>query len=154
MRLTTTIDRMTPDDLRHALDQALPKLPDNVCLCSNLDFRKTLSFDFADYDIAPTGLADTEILIDLVLRQSRRYGIEGGECGSVFTCLHCGCVMSETWEDYSISMSRSTVSWDGKSQHRGCYAVGFFGLVAADFAQIHDFDQIALGEFLQRIGLS
>ena len=145
---------MTPDDLRQALTAGLPNLPQGKCLCANPDFRKTLSFDFADYGIAPTGLADTKLLIDVVLRQSRRYAQGRGEGGATFTCLVCGCVLSETWEDYSISMSRSTIAWDGKSNRRGCYAVGFFGVMAADFARVHDFDRVPLAEFLRRIGLS
>jgi hypothetical protein len=144
---------MTPADLQQALDQTLPTFPLNVCLCSNVNFRKTLSFDFVDYNIAPSGLADTEILIDMVLRKGNRYTIGGGERGAVFTCLNCGCMLSETWEDYSISMSRSTIPWEGKTGLRGNYSIGFYGVVATDFTQIHDFDRVSLGVFLQRIGL-
>lgn len=54
---------MTPSELQLAIGPVLARMKPGRCLCSNRSFRKTISFDFRDYDISPTALADSEILI-------------------------------------------------------------------------------------------
>ena len=144
---------MTPAELELVISQALAHVKPGACLCSNESFRKTMSFDFQDYDIAPTGLADAEVLISLLLRDKRRYQYDATETGGTFTCVSCRSILVEKYDEYSIAMSRSTVSWEGRKAVRGKYVVGFFGLAGSDFARIHDFDKVAFDDFLVGLGL-
>lgn len=143
---------MTPSELQLAIGPVLARMKPGRCLCSNRLFRKTISFDFRDYEISPTALADSEILISNVLRDKRRYQWVVSESGSTFTCLTCESVLVETYEEFSISMSQSTIAWDEKSTIRGNYVVGFYGFTGADFARIVDFDPVGLNDYLTMLG--
>ncbi len=143
---------MTPADLQLAIGAALARMNPGRCLCSNRSFRKTISFDFTDYGIPPTALADSEVLISNVLRDKRRYRWDVSESASTFTCLTCASVLVETYDEFSISMSRSTIAWDEKQTTRGNYVVGFYGFTGADFARIADFEKVALDDYVTMLG--
>ena len=113
---------MTPEEFTN---QVLPNLKESVqegCLCSSDGFRKVVSFNFEDYrflnlgpEIAPTGLADSEILIQEFIRT--RYISERSKSPSpsvtiqVFQCPVCRSKCIETYSEYSISMNRSYVKF-------------------------------------------
>jgi hypothetical protein len=149
-----SIALMTPDDFRLAIVPRLALMKPDCCLCSNRSFRKLISFEFQDYGIAPTGLADAEVLINEVLRDKLRYRLKTSNTGGTFTCLACQSVLVETYDEYSISMSRSTIAWDEKKTVRGSYVVGFFGFTGADYARINDFDSVELENLVAMLGLT
>jgi len=134
---------MTPDEFRsHALPQILTAWQEG-CFCASPGFRKLLSFDFQNYEIGPVGLADSEILIDSIIRKEFKSLSESGtfETTTIYECPNCGTTCTECYADYSINMYRSTVTFDGDPAPagEGLYLVGFYGFNREEFARIIDF---------------
>ncbi len=79
---------MTPDEFRQAVLPQVVAAWDDHCFCTCPGFQKLVSFNFRDYGIGPTGLADSEILIDELIRQrfTRQQELEsppGENCASL-----------------------------------------------------------------------
>lgn len=150
---------MTPDEFREAV------LPDVVaawrrsCMCTSPGFRKLLAFDFRDYDgIGPVGLADTEILIDVIVRNeftAQGEPVSGaGETTQDYVCSQCGVRCTVHHEDYSINMACSVVDFaDAEiSASTGLYLVGFYGFKREDFGKVDDYRKaVSRDEFLRAL---
>lgn len=136
---------MTPDEFRESLLPNIVAAWDDRCFCANPGFQKLLSFDFRDYSIGPTGLADSEILIDEIIRQrfTQRHKPDSdqGEITQAYECPQCGATCTELYAEFSISMYQSTVTFDLNPvlAAEGLYLVGFYGFKGSEFAKINDF---------------
>ena len=137
---------MTPDEFRSEVLPQILTAWERGCFCPAPGFRKLVSFDFRDYAIGPVGLADSEILIDSIIRQqfttlSQLDDSEVSEISTTYQCPNCGATCTEIYAEFSISMYRSTVRFDGGSPaaDEGLYLVGFYGFNREEFARIDDF---------------
>ena len=136
---------MSPDDFRESIISHLVPAWEKKCFCAIPAFRKLISFNFADYGIGPVGLVDSEMLIHEIIRQ--KFEKQGdtrsvqGKSIATFTCPQCKRICTDTYEDFSISMYRSYVTFDGDAPVTTgvLYLIGFFGFDGSDFAKINDF---------------
>lgn len=138
---------MTPDEFREiVLPQIVTAWNDN-CFCANPIFQKLLSFNFRDYGIGPAALADSEILIDALIRQRFTQQHEPkshqGEITQVYKCSQCQATCTELYAEFSISMYQSMVTYDQNPTlaPSGLYLVGFYGFKQNEFGKISDFQQ-------------
>lgn len=148
---------MTPDEFREAV---LPRIMadwEAECLCASPGFQKLLSFDFRDYGIGPVGLADTEILIDAIVRQrflrQDKSESSSGEVQQVCICPQCQATCTERYAEFSISMYQSVVTYEQpKLALTGLYLVGFYGFKRDEFDKVDDFQRASTTEeFLRRL---
>ena len=149
---------MTPDEFRESVLPAIEKAWQDQCLCDSPVFRKLVSFNFDDYGVGPTGLADAEILIDEIIRKKfEKTGDVTEEISSIsqrFRCPRCGSACTEFWREFNINMSFSHVLFDKqpKRSDDAYYLVGFFGFARHDFANVSDFHRSpSTDDFLQRL---
>lgn len=149
---------MTPDEFHeHVLPQVVNKW-DEHCFCANPSFRKLLSFNFRDYDIGPTALIDSEMLIDAIIRQRFTKKDEPtshqGEITLVCNCPQCEAICTELYAEFSISMHQSSVTYtDGPALAKyGLYLVGFRGFDINEMRSIPDFQQASTpDEFIRHL---
>lgn len=136
---------MTPDDFRHTVLPDVLQAWNAECFCRNPGFLKLLSFNCEDYDIGPVALADSEILIDEIIRRRfHRVGEPSSHRGFTtqdYSCPKCQRTCKETYAECSINMYCSYVSYKRSAPvcAEGIYLVGFYGFSGADFGKIHDF---------------
>ncbi|HPF41454.1 MAG TPA: hypothetical protein P5081_22125 [Phycisphaerae bacterium] len=137
---------MTPEEFRQRTFRTLANAWKQGCFCDSPGFQKLMSFDFQKYGTNPVGLADTEILIDEIIRN--RFKKEGGDKAPdpaagwpTYTCPQCGATCDVGWQDYSISMNCSTVKFHGRRKRAkvGLYVIGFYGFSKKSFEKIRDF---------------
>jgi hypothetical protein len=138
---------MTPDEFSESVLPQIVTAWDDRCFCANPGFLKLVSFNFRDYDIGPTALADSEILIDAIIRQRfvRRHEPESrhGEVSQAYECPQCGATCTELYAEFSIRMRQSTATFDLTPvlARKGLYLVGFYGFNGEEFGKIHDFQR-------------
>lgn len=151
---------MTPDEFRQDVLPRIVASWSQTCFCANPGFRKLLSFDFRDYDIGPTGLADSEILIDELIRkrfiQTSDSESRPSHIIQAYQCPQCRATCRVMIEEFSISMYRSTVAFNGHPSRdgEGLYLVGFYGFKRDDFEMIHDFRRAeSIEPFTQHIAM-
>ena len=142
---------MTPEEFHETVLPAILSAWDEQCFCASPGFQKLVSFDFRDYGIGPTGLADSEILIQSIIRdrfkqQERRSEHEIST--QVHLCPQCKASCTERYEEYSINMYQSSVTYDRHPNRSatGLYLVGFYGFRQREFALVHDFQRAATVE--------
>ena len=116
------------------------------CRCEVPAFQKLISFNFEDYQIAPTLLWDSEILIHEVIREGFEPLDEGiqrqGESRRRYQCRDCLRTCTESYSEYSINMYRSFVLFDDDCRAgRTEYLLGFRGFEEKDFEKIADFSR-------------
>ena len=137
---------MTPDEFQKRIVPTIIAAWERGCFCRSPGFRKLVSFNFEDYGIGPVALADSEILIQEIIRG--RFTRDGeansdgmGTSSQVYRCPKCGARCTETYAEYSVSMFRSFVIFETVPEKAasGIYLVGFRGFKQADFAKIRDF---------------
>lgn len=150
-------ETMTPAEIRREVFPELIRAWKRRCFCASPGFQKLISFDFRDYDIiGPVGLADTEILIDEIIRErftkAKRHQSRTSDEWPDYICPQCGAKCSVGWEDFSISMNRSVAQFDGDfpQSETGLYLVGFYGFDRSEFARIKDFRQTVDAEEYRR----
>ncbi len=147
---------MTPDEFRESVLPQIVADWDGRCFCANPGFQKLLSFSFRNYDISPSALADSEILIDAIIRQrftqQREPRSRQGEVTQGYKCPQCGATCTELYAEFSISMYQSTVIFDLDPvlAHKGLYLVGFYGFDRNKFGKIDDFQPAATTEDFTR----
>lgn len=158
---------MTPEEFAKKI---VPKISvaTNKCLCTSKGFRKLLSFNFENYRrllpvtrIAPTALADAEILIQKLIREGFvRVGSPKSAQGGTrqeYRCPRCGIGCIEIYTEYSINMARSFVLFndDVPLLSKGYFLVGFYGFEEKDFKRINDFERAKnVDEFIDWITAS
>jgi hypothetical protein len=137
---------MTPDEFQKHILPTILSAWDKACFCRSSGFLKLVSFNFEDYEIGPIALADSEILIQQIVRDHFTRDGEPTSDGQgttfqAYRCPQCGARCRETYAEYSISMYRSFVLFDDVSAKAplGIYLVGFYGFNQGDFARVHDF---------------
>ncbi|MCA9254324.1 MAG: hypothetical protein KDA33_01745 [Phycisphaerales bacterium] len=137
---------MTPEEFRQRTFRTLVRAWNQQCFCDSPGFQKLMSFDFHKYGTNPVGLADTEILIDEIIRE--RFEKQGADTGPdpagawpTYRCPQCGATCDLGWQDYSISMNCSTVKFHGRRKRArvGLYVIGFYGFKRSSFEPIKDF---------------
>ena len=138
---------MTPEEFRQNVLPGIVTAWDKQCFCAAPGFQKLLSFDFRNYGIAPTGLADTEILINALIRQRFTPQDEPekgtGERAQDYLCPQCQARCTEVYSEFSIHMYQTTVTYQAIPALApvGHYLVGFYGLKQADFLKVTDFER-------------
>lgn len=152
---------MNPDEFRDSVLPSVVAAWGDRCFCGNPGFRKLISFDFRDYGIGPTALADAEILIEAIVRKrfTRQHEPEShdGETLQVYSCPQCALSCTERYAEFSISMYQSTVSYDGHPAlaARGLFLVGFYGFSRKQFEKIDDFEAAPTAdEFIRRLTIA
>ena len=149
---------MTPDGFRESVLPTLKDAWQQNCFCANPAFRKLLSFNFDDYGIGPTGLADSEISIDEIIRQQfekrESKDLGGGQVKQSFRCPQCDTTCTEHFREFSINMYQSYVLFENQpppSPH-ALFLVGWFGFKSDEFEKIHDFEMASSTDlFLQQL---
>lgn len=134
---------MTPAEYQEqVLPEILSALGDR-CICKLPGLRKLLSFNFEDYGAGPMACADTEILIQSLLRDGNANytATPDAEGNYTFLCSTCGTALVEHFEDYSINMYRSYIEYDQRRSVHGRYLVGFRSFTIADRDRIDDFTE-------------
>lgn len=149
---------MTPDNFRESVLPALKDAWQQNCFCSNRAFQKLVSFNFDDYGIGPTGLADSEILIDEIIRQNfdklESANAGGGRVKQSYRCPQCDTTCSEHYREFSINMYQSYVLFNDQPSPspRALFLVGWFGFKSDEFDKIHDFEKApSIEQFLQQL---
>ena len=132
---------MTPNEYQSDVIPLIKDIIKNGCICKNSALRTIIAFDYRKYKISPVGLADAEILIQYLLRNnSGTYSKNLNSKGNWdYTCLRCGCILHEQYEEYSINMSRSLIENDGNVIQNAPYLIGWFGFNADEFNKINGF---------------
>jgi hypothetical protein len=147
---------MTPDEFHATVLRQLVTAWFDRCFCANPGFQKLVAFDFRDYGIAPTGLADSEIVIDTIIRQRFTRQNESdshqGETRRVYMCPQCEATCTEWYAEFSVNMRQSSVAYDRNPQlaARGFYLVGFYGFDRDDFDRITDYQEASTAEAFMR----
>lgn len=149
---------MIPEEFRKTVLPRVVAAWDDRCFCASPGFQKLLSFDFRDYGVVPTGLADSEILIDAIIRErfTRRGEPQShqGESRQAYVCPQCQATCTELYAEFSISMYQSTVIFhnDPKAAAEGLYLVGFYGFKEDAFGKITDYRRASTVEaFMQEL---
>ena len=133
---------MTPDEYNEQILPTIEETYGNRCICDRPGIRKILSFNFEDYTLGPVACADTEILVQALVRESENYTGEHTDEGDCrYRCAACGTVLVEHYDDYSINMYRSYVEYEGRESVQGQYLVGFRCFDLADVEKIDDFTE-------------
>lgn len=149
---------MTPDEFRETVIPQIVTAWDDQCFCANPGFQKLLAFNFRDYDIGPTALADSEIIIDVIIRQrfTRQHEPKShqGEITQVYMCPQCEATCTELYAEFSISMYQSTVTYDHNPTlaDKGLFLVGYYGFNQHEFGKINDYQESsAVDDFLREL---
>ena len=136
---------MTPDEYNKDVLHRVYREWKKKCFCSSPGFQKILAFNFEDYRIGPTGCADTEILIDKIIRfKFIKTGLPDGEFETrqKYKCPQCGAICTEEYADYNIHMYRSFAVYENPDQApEGLFLVGFYGFDMSEVEKINDFRQ-------------
>ena len=111
------------------------------CICNNTGLRSLMSFSFIDYCIGPTALADSEILIQELLRSGNENYVKTlvNDRGWDFKCKTCGSVLREHYDEYSINMYQSFIEYFEKGEDVVPFIVGFYGFKIDECDKIKNF---------------
>jgi hypothetical protein len=134
---------MTTTEYRESVLPRIITALGNKCICTNYGLRKLISFNFENYAISPLACADSEMLIHELLRSGQScYSKEMIGDSWAFTCGKCGSKLHEHYDEYSISMNRSFIEYEGNSEMNGKVLIGYYGFDLSDVSKITDFVKI------------
>jgi hypothetical protein len=103
---------LTPNEFSERIVPELLRRWENHCFCRSPKFIKLVSFNFKDYGNSPMSLIDAELMIGNIIFK-RFEPVSGwvdsaGGSDRVDRCPQCAEIFQSRWDQYSISMDRTT----------------------------------------------
>ena len=126
---------MTPTEFTSLVMPEVVDLWSRGCLCQRPGFLKLISFDFRKLGLSPVALFDLETICQAMIlarfpKTSDWTPVPRSRASvATYLCPDCGTVCHAEWEDYSVSFSRTAMTFDGpaKAAAMGACLVGFHG---------------------------
>jgi hypothetical protein len=145
---------MKPNDFRSIILPKILNIYQGKCICANSGLRSLMSFSFIDYRIGPIALADSEILIQELIRSGNESYDKTliKDRGWDFQCKTCGSVLHEHYDEYSINMYQSIIEYKAPIAGFVPYLIGFYGFKLDECDKIINFKLTTnINEFLSYV---